>query len=57
MLKVVKFFLIIILIPKSIESEIFSSIEGLQRLAINEKTLLQELELYATQVDDEYIYR
>ncbi|KAJ6644589.1 Prolyl 4-hydroxylase subunit alpha-2, partial [Pseudolycoriella hygida] len=50
------FFYLIVYVP-NIYSELFSAIDKLEKLAANEKFLTQELEKFAIQVNDDYVFR
>lgn len=45
------------LLASTIRCEIFSAIESLEILAVNETAILKELEKFASKVDDDYINR
>lgn len=45
------------LVINEINCEIFSAIEELEQLAANENALIFELEKFANQVKDDYVYR
>lgn len=40
-----------------INCEIFSAIQELEKLAVNEKFLIKEFKVFASQVNDDYINR
>lgn len=42
---------------RQLNCEMFSAIDKLEKLARDEKLILQELEIFANQVNDDYIVR
>lgn len=49
--------LIIFILEPPGDCEIFSAIDELQKLAVNEKILINELRTFALEVNDEYVNR